>query len=407
MSYILGPDDMEPLLLGGCFFGSGGGGTVESARSLVKHFQQGDYYPSTQIRVVNVDEASDGEAVMVAYLGAPQAIDGATYPLGPVLAAQQVAERLEQSGRKLSYVVPPESGALGFVVACLVAAKLGLSVVDADGAGRAVPSLPQLTIAAAEVNPRPAFLVSQSGISVELDVKPSVGANGSAVNGSAQHQQDVAAIIDQMMRPIVSQKDFAQFGGLAMWIMDAATLREALPIRATLSRALNTGRAIQDGRVKTAADAIAFLAAQFDVSAKVLFADGQFQSSSTSPRNGFDVGTLLIAGAKSNCTVMYQNESLLAWDSSKSTPVCMAPDGICYFVEGDGQHVYSNGDLVQTDGSIVPSVQGRKVVLLGLKADKALRKPDGLVLDSFMDLAAGMGYLGPYLPLDTHTGASQ
>ena len=191
---------------------------------------------------------------MVAYLGSPAAINGATYPEGPVAAVQQVQQRLAASGRKLAYVVPPESGALGFLVACLVAAKLDLAVIDADGAGRAVPSLPQLTYAADGVNPRPTFLVSQSGLCVELDVKP----RGDA-NGCSSHQQDVSAIIDQMLRPIVAESDFGQFGGLAIWIMEPARLQSALPIRGTLTRALTLGRALQARNIVNASQLLDFL----------------------------------------------------------------------------------------------------------------------------------------------------
>ncbi len=120
---------------------------------------------------------------MVAYMGSPEAIDGAAYPLGPVLAVEQIQARLKQEGRHLAYVVPPESGALGFTVACLVAAKLGLAVVDGDGAGRAVPSLPMLTFAAQHVDPKPAVLVSQDGLTVELDVTPAKG----GARGDRQH----------------------------------------------------------------------------------------------------------------------------------------------------------------------------------------------------------------------------
>lgn len=407
MSYTIGPADLESLLLGGCFFGSGGGGTVESARSLVSHFQRGEYYPSTAVRVVDVDEVCDADTVMVAYLGAPEAIDGAVYPLGPALATSQVAQRLARSGRRLGYVVPPESGALGFVVACLVAAHLGLDVIDGDGAGRAVPSLPQLTFAAAEVNPRPAFLVSQSGLSVELDVQPDVNDPDGTANGTAAHQQDVAAIIDQLMRPIVSQKDFAQFGGLAMWIMAPDVLRAALPIRGTLTRALTTGRALQAGRLRRAADAIAFLKAEFDLTAVALFPAGEFATAKVSTAGGFDLGALTLRSGARRCTVLYQNESLLAWDSAAPAPIGMAPDGLCFFVEGEGQQVYSNGDLVLKDGSLTPAVKNRSVVLLGLKADPALLRPGGLILDSFMQMLAAIGYLGPYLPLVGDAGAAR
>jgi DUF917 family protein len=399
MSYTLDPSDLEALLLGACFFGSGGGGTVISARSLLADFRPGAYYPTDHVRVVSVDEATDGDTVMVAYLGSPVAIDGAAYPLGPVRAVEEVQARLAASGRKLSYLAPPESGALGFVVACLVAARLGLAVVDADGAGRAVPSLPQLTYAAAEVNPRPAFLVSQGGLSVELDVRPRQGANG-----AAQHQQDVATIVDQMMRPIVADPDFGQFGGLAMWIMEPALLRRALPIRGTLERALRLGRALQLGQLRSADQMISYLAKEFDLRAVPLFPAGQFLSAKVDTGAGFDLGKIRIGAGDRTCTVLYQNESLLAWDSERSTPLCMAPDSISYFVEGEGQAVYSNGDLVLPDGSLNPAVRQRKVTVLGIQADPALREQGGLILNSFMQLVGAIGYLGPYVPLGSQSG---
>ncbi|MGH6646346.1 DUF917 domain-containing protein [Aquabacterium sp.] len=395
MAYELVRADLEALLLGGCFFGSGGGGTVVSAKSLVSNFQAGSYYPKDTVKVVTVEEATHGESVMVAYMGAPEAIDGAKYPEGPVGAVQQVQARLAASGKKLAYVVPPESGALGFTVACLVAARLGLSVVDADGAGRAVPSLPMLTFAAQHVDPRPAFLVSQGGLAVELNVTPSQGSHG-----GDQHQQDVSEIVEQMMRPIVADPEFDEFGGLAMWVMDPATLAKALPIRGTLSRALKFGQAIQAGHLSTPKAVIEFLHKESGVKAQVIFGPGTIESAKVDTTGGFDLGTVRIDSAHGSATVLYQNESLLAWDSAKPHPICLAPDGIAYFVEGAGQSVFSNGDLVLSDGSLNPAVKGRQVTLLGLSANAALRIPDGLILTSFMDLLGTMGYHGPYVPVE-------
>ena len=116
MAFDLRREDLEPLLLGAAFFGSGGGGTIESARHLAAHFVAGDYYPTDTVKVVSVEEATEGAAVMVAYLGAPKAINSATYPLGPVTAVQNVKTRLDGQSPKLAYVMPPESGALGFTV---------------------------------------------------------------------------------------------------------------------------------------------------------------------------------------------------------------------------------------------------------------------------------------------------
>jgi len=401
MAMTLKRADLEPLLLGGCFFGSGGGGTIASARSLVAHFEQGSYYPTDEVRVVTAEEATEGDAVMVAYMGSPEAIDGTAYPVGPVLAVEQVRARLESEGRKLAYVVPPESGALGFSVACLVAAKLGLAVVDGDGAGRAVPSLPMLTFAARHVDPRPAVLVSQDGLAVALDVTPAKGSGG-----DRQHQQDVSIIVEQMMRPIVAAPEFKQFGGLAMWVMTPAKLIEALPITGTLTRALAFGRAAMRGSLTTVDDVVRWLHDEFGVSARALFATGELWESAVDTTGGFDLGTVTVKAGAHTAEVLYQNESLLAWASDRPQPLCMAPDGICWFFEGEGDAVASNGDIVQADGSLNPAYRGRPATLLGLSANPLLRVPGGLILDSFMAQVNTLGYRGPYVPVEKLTASS-
>lgn len=394
MSFELNRKDLEPLLLGGGFFGSGGGGTIESARHLVSKFQVGDYYSTDKVRVVSVAEAIDGEAVMVAYMGAPDAINTVMYPDGPVRAALQVQQRLASEGRKLAYVVSPESGALGFTVACLVAAKLGLTVIDADGAGRAVPSLPMLTYAQAEISPRPAFLVSQSGLCVELDVTPRDGAEG-----GAGHQQDVSEIAEQMMRPIVADPSFGQYGGLAMWVMTTKQIPEALPITGTLSRALTVGRALQNGEINSSTAMIAFLQKSYGITAYAITQPGVIQSVNVDTTGGFDLGKVSIKSGKHLYTVLYQNESLLAWDSEKPYPIVVAPDSLAYFAEGDGQSVFSNGDLTLADGSLNPVLKDRVVTVLAWQAAPELREPDGLILQSFLTELQVLGYLGPYVPV--------
>jgi DUF917 family protein len=397
MAYEIRREDLEPLLLGAAFFGSGGGGTIESARHLAAHFVAGDYYPADTIKVVSVDEATEGAAVMVAYLGAPEAINSATYPIGPVTAVQNVVARLASQSTKLAYVMPPESGALGFTVAALVAAKLGLAVIDADGAGRAVPSLPMLTFAAAEIDPRPAFLVSQGGLSVELDVTPRQGSNGGPT-----HQRDVSAIVEQMMRPVVADPEFGQFGGLAMWVMTPADIGRATPIRGTLTRALELGRAVRAGQIDDVPAMIRYLKAHCGLAARAISEPGQLVSAEVDTAGGFDVGKIRIQSGAHTYTVIYQNESLLVWDSQRAHPVVLAPDSIAYYVGGEGQSIFSNGDLVQDNGSLNPAIGKRPVTLIAWRAEAEISKP-GLNLDSFVQLLNSLGYLGPYVPLDKLT----
>ncbi|MFT0168624.1 DUF917 family protein [Paraburkholderia mimosarum] len=405
MAYELSREDLEPLLLGAAFFGSGGGGTIESARHLAKHFVAGDYYPTDKVKVVSVEEATEGAAVMVAYLGAPEAINKTSFAVGPVAAVQNVQTRLASQATKLAYVMPPESGALGFTVAALVAAKLGLAVIDADGAGRAVPSLPMLTFAAAEIDPRPALLVSQGGLCVELDVTPREGNHG-----GPSHQRDVSAVVEQMMRPIVADPEFGQFGGLAMWVMTPADIDRATPVRGTLKRALELGRAVRAGRIRSASQMIGYLAEHCGIAARAISEPGELVSAAGKTGGGFDGGQVCIRSAAHTYTVIYENESLIAWDSAQAQPIVLAPDSVAYFVDGEGQSIFSNGDLVLDNGSLNPAIGKRPVTLIAWRAEPALRQP-GLILDSFMALLNSLGYLGPYVPLEVlqsirHGGAA-
>ncbi|SOS27656.1 hypothetical protein CFBP3846_03243 [Pseudomonas syringae pv. avii] len=46
MAFVLNGQDLDALATGGCFFGSGGGGTLSSAKGLLRHFNKGAYYPA-------------------------------------------------------------------------------------------------------------------------------------------------------------------------------------------------------------------------------------------------------------------------------------------------------------------------------------------------------------------------
>ncbi len=395
---VLNPAELEALIVGGCFFGSGGGGTLTSAKSLLRHFRVGDYYPTDQVKVIPAESATEGDAVVVAYMGAPAKLDTAKYPVGPAKAVEKVMQRLSAQGRRLKYIVPPESGALGFLVACLVAAKYDLAVVDADGAGRAVPSLPMLTFAAEGVPPDPAFVVSQGGLAVELDVESLDS------RGSAAHQTEMSTIVEHMLRPIISEPQFGQFGGLATWIMDPPLLKQALKVPGTLSRALAFGKKILSGEIDSSKGIFAFLE-EHRLKGFSLFSDGVLHAASQSSVGGFDLGRIEIARGHRRAISLYQNESLIAWDSALSHPLAMAPDSIAYFLDENPQRVVSNGDLVAADGSLLPKFQGTKVTLIGVTADPALRvthgpAQEGLILRSFMAQLKSMGYQGAYVPVE-------
>lgn len=400
---IMTQGDLERAAQGACFLGSGGGGTLQSALGLIQNFRVGAYYPVDSVQVVKVEDATEGDAVVVAYIGAPAKISHAPYPDGPVQAALQAADHLRALGRKLAYIVPAETGALGFTVACLVAAKLGLKVVDADGAGRAVPSLPQLTFSMTEgLSPNPAIVVNQDKnlcITVRADILPTVSSDARNVSGPLQAAkvEDISRIIDNLMRPIISEPDFDQFGGLALWIMTPGQMGKALPIRNTLEKACTLGTNLP---YFTSTDALlAYLKDVLHIPARRLFGPAQLTSAEISTVGGFDVGNVDFSANGQTCTVQYQNESLIAGLKKQGDPFCTAPDSIAYFLEPSESsshepRVFSNGDLLDEDGRLREDLKGRMFSIIGIAVDDVLWKRDGVIFTSFRELLRKMGYLG-------------
>lgn len=255
-----------------------------------------------------------------------------------------------------------------------------------------------LTFASECVPPDPAFVVSQGGLAVELDVE------ASGVRGGHAHQSDMATIVEHMLRPIISEPQFGQFGGLAIWIMDPPSLERALKVRGTLSRALKLGEKILSGRIETCDSLLAYLKTECSLAAFPLFA-GTLHAGSLSSAGGFDLGRIEIRQKARSALSLYQNESLIAWDNTLGHPLAMAPDSIAYFLSSGPQRVASNGDLVAADGSILPAFRDAAVTLVGIAADPSLRvihgsAEQGLILKSFLSQLQAMGYYGGYIPVE-------
>ncbi|WP_302738143.1 DUF917 domain-containing protein [uncultured Desulfovibrio sp.] len=395
---------LRQTAMGACFLGSGGGGTLQSALGLIENFRSGEYYSDDTVEVVKVEDATEGDAVVVAYIGAPAKINHAAYPDGPVQAAVQVSSRLRELGRRLAYIVPAETGALGFTVACLVAAKLGLKVVDADGAGRAVPSLPQLTFSITEgLSPNPAIVVNQDKnlcVTVNASILPDVADCVQHKPGQqfpAARIEDLSRIIDNLMRPIISEPAFDQFGGLALWIMTPEQMRKALRIRNTLWKAWALGAGLPG--FASSDDLLEYLKEKLRITAHRLFGPAQLTNAEINTEGGFDVGKVDFTDNDRICTVQYQNESLIAGLKKYDDPLCTAPDSIAYFLEpsetgSNEPKVFSNGDLLSEDGSLREDLKGRMFSVIGIAVDDVLWEQDAGIFTTFRDLLRKMGYHG-------------
>ena len=152
----LGGTDLEDFAQGCAILGSGGGGDVE-ATILQAHAA---IEASGPVTVIDLDDLSDDALVMpVAGWGAPTV---GIEKLGSGREGTVLAAAVERwFGAPVAAVMAGEIGGGNGVVPVVIAAELGLPLVDADGMGRAFPEGPQVAMHVAGLSPTPAFLVDE------------------------------------------------------------------------------------------------------------------------------------------------------------------------------------------------------------------------------------------------------
>ncbi len=350
-SYSL--DEAKRIARGACFLGSGGGGPLATGLRLLDTLDSDTSFP-----VCDVDDVVSGLTAVVALVGSPAACD----KLNNADAAVQAFKCInEQYDKGIKYVVPVELGGLNTVIPFMVAEQCGLTLIIAEGAGRAVPTLCMTSYAAAGLKADPTWLAGNAGRAVTLHVDPVAQAEG-------------------MLRPILA--DFDEEAGLAMWVMTPVQLAATVKIRGTLDLALRLGGEFgQPG----AGDALMEILNLKEVNrpCRRLVERGKVTLVQEQTAGGFDLGRVVIdAGAAGSVTIYNQNENLLLYASSEHAPRAIAPNLICY-LDADTAAPHSNT-------SIKP---GMSLSVYEVAACAAFFNQSALV-EATRDVLVGIGYAG-------------
>ncbi|HIK31178.1 MAG TPA: DUF917 domain-containing protein [Oscillatoriales cyanobacterium M59_W2019_021] len=385
----LNKEQILNICYGATFLGSGGGGPFKTGQNLVGPLSttHGLLGLSTAVEsliekslgdgntaiVQTVDEVSDtdGLTAMVAFMGSPDAMlkfDS----IDPAIAAFDKLN--EQFDNNIGHVIPVEVGGLNSIVPILVAAQKGIPVIDADGAGRAVPSLTMTTFSVADVPSNPAILAKSADFGTSIFVS-------------------TAAEVEAFARPVLAV--FGEEAGLAMWVMDKALLDQAVPIRDTLQLAENVGAILTSSAGKPAEETINAILQMLSASglaADIVFS-GIMQTPETKTQGGFDFSTVTLRNENNDEVWIYvQNENLLVWNPQTTTAMITAPDSICYLcVKEDGSVIpFSNADIEPL------GIIGQKAYTIGITARSQLQT--GTILNSFKKSLADFGFRVPYRP---------
>lgn len=356
---VLNAATMLDLINGACILGSGGGGPLSVGYEL-KQVLDKIGYPA-----IVPPGAVPGQARMAvtAIAGSPDAATGQKeFPYDVATRAFTALEGIWQ--KPFDYVLPVEIGAANSLVPLVVGAMKKIPVIDADGAGRAIPSLPLCTFAANKLPISPLVLADDQQ-QVSFSVADAAAAEGP-------------------MRAIITS-EFPGFAGVAFWSMSGSDMQKTA-IKTTMTVAMGLGEALRLA-VQQGQDPVAAVCSY--TGGREIFRGRNLTAHETTA-GGFDWGTVSLESVSDPGEHLYiynQNENMIAWSSRRAQPLAMAPDLICYLTT-EGQP-FSNADLDLAKDKVVS--------IIAIAANPALCDP--VLVAAFQTVLRQLGYAGPYVPL--------
>lgn len=300
-------EEVRDTVVGASVLGCGGGGELTEGLELIERARD----EGLSFGLAGLDDLRDDDVLACVY-----AVGGMTYGDDAPYAGLPRTERhptvlalealFEYVGGRLAGVVPGELGGTSVAEAFYPAAALGVPVVDADTAGRAVPEMQHSAFYLAQLPVAPQAVVNEFGET--LLVK--------------------SVVDDRRSEALV--RALAVASRNVVWVADHALpvsrLRSAT-VPGTVSQAHRVGHALRTAR-ESGEDLGAAVAAA--AAGRVLF-DGVVTAASWRDEDGFTFGEIELEGrgadANSLYRIWFKNENLMAWRDGAVRVT--TPDLIC------------------------------------------------------------------------------
>lgn len=214
---LITADMIGEIAIGAAFLGTGGGGDPYIGAVLCREALD-RYGP---VELLSLPEVPDDAAVFVAAaMGAPTVLIEKLMSLEEADCAVRALER--RLGRKATAIISAEIGGVNATLPIAFAAMRGVPLIDADGMGRAFPSLEMCSFSVSGISCSPVALADEYGNSVVVEA-----------------QSDKVA--EKLARPVVTAMGAST--ALSCYPMTGAQAKGAA-VPGTISAALAIGRAI-------------------------------------------------------------------------------------------------------------------------------------------------------------------
>lgn len=348
MGLKLDREDLKDLARGAAFLGTGGGGNPYVGRLMVERALD---ETGASLELMDLSDVPDDVWVIpTAMMGAPTCIVE-KLPNGEELAAS--FRRLQQHlGIQAFATMPIEAGGMNSMMPLVVALRLGIPVIDADGMGRAFPELFHET-----------FHI--------------YGVSGSPMVVTNDHlDQCIIESHDNFAMEWFARGITIRMGGVAYiaeYAMDGATAKRA-SVSGTIGLGLRIGRAIRVAREqhRDPFEAIVEVLSDTDYSPAEVIFEGKIVEVYRRTSEGFAVGGIRIApisgGARSGeLTIEFQNENLIAMVDGSTLAV--VPDLIC-ILDNESAEPITTEELRY----------GQRVKVMSVRVPPIMRTPEALAV---------------------------
>lgn len=389
--YSYGLTDFQAIATGAAVLASGGGGSYTDACSIVQELANQGF--SGTVKVQDYDGATP--ACVLAIMGSPDEASSLDLAAIQNSISNTLAVQQGLTGLQVGALIPVEIGPINSLVPLIGAAMSGGSVwvVNGDGAGRAVPELPQTTFTGTPaLAPSPAVLASDA---------PTLVAAEYAVLGAA-----TAAGIESLAGGVVG--GFGGYSGIAMW-PSSANNQFALSgsyIPGTLEQARALGLQMLEAVTPLSTAAVATAIQNLTGRTASAVVTNFFITSVTQSTSGasLDSGIIRLDNAQdpaqsTETHYLYNlNENLIMYSAASTTPDIIAPDSICYYSESTGRGFSNaNDDLAVYFDITTGRSTGQVVSVISVQTAPQLYNTPGVVA-SFAGLLRNIGYAGGMPP---------
>jgi DUF917 family protein len=351
-------DALESIAIGAGILGTGGGGNPYVGKLTARTLLRAGH----DIEVVPLAEVPDDWRVCtVGGMGAPT-VTIEKLPRGT--ETTEAMRALESYvGHRIDAVIPAEIGGGNSIEPMIVAAHAGIPVIDADGMGRAFPTLPMITYFIYGLSCFPCAVCDDKGNQI---VYPA---------GVDDHW------LERLTRSAAVQ--MGGFAGCAVAYMSGADAKRT-GVEGTLSWARDLGARVRRARADRDEDAIAGI---LDVTGGRRMFEGKIVDVDRRTADGWVRGKVVIHGTDddtgSEMEISFQNENLVAWRDGEV--VATVPDLICIVNREDGDPITT--EMLR---------YGYRVVVVGIPCSPLLRTPEALEVVG----PPAFGYDLPFEPME-------